>query len=129
MLEVLAAVLLASPAADAQGLDGEMVKLAKLIEARDWQAAAPVARWIEARIAAQAPLEVYDGQVLGRPGVDRGIYEPLPNSEVTGAEMIFYAQIRNHQQKRIVSHLFQKVERLILMPEQRVKARQVVQHT
>ena len=70
------------------------------IEARlaqsDWPGALQLIRELEARVAARAPLEVLDGQVLSEPAQGLGIYKLLAGGVVPGPELYLYAQVRNH---------------------------------
>lgn len=57
---------------------------------------------LERQIAAQAPLEVSDGQLLRAPAAGLGIYTPAPKNQIIQDEIFLYAHIRNHVSEKVL---------------------------
>lgn len=98
---MLVALVTTAMAAAQPSLHTELVTLEKLVEAERWTDAAKLSRQIDARIAKDAPLEVFDGRALAAPAQGLGIYHELPDGVVRGDDLYVYAQIRGHSLREI----------------------------
>lgn len=108
-----------APAKDVDAVQQHTQAVLQHAREGDWAKAAEVTRALEAGLAARAPLEIVDIQVLGGPPQGLGMYTPLFKGQVRGEEVFIYAQVRNHGLREVHGHYeLHLATQLVILGEQ-----------